>query len=447
RGRALLVDDDAAFCETIALGLRRRGFEVATSTSPRAALERLIEYDPHVLLTDLNMREMDGTELCAQARQRVPHLPVVVLTAFGSLDTAVRAIRAGAYDFVTKPIELDALELALDRAIEHRRLNDEVTRLRVEVRSHAGFGELLGESEPMRQLFDLLERIAPSISTVLISGESGTGKELVARALHDRGPRRNGPFVAINCAALPEPLLESELFGHARGAFTDARASRAGLLVQADRGTLFLDEVGEMPLSMQAKLLRVLQDRAVRPVGGESEIPFDARIVAATNRDLAQSVEQGQFREDLYFRLAVIPIDLPPLRSRGNDVLLLAQHLLERFAARAGKSIGGIDPEAARRLLSYRWPGNVRELANSVERAVALAHHDRITVDDLPPRVAQPSSAPSAPGGDALVPLEEVERRYVMQVLDAVGGHRGRAAEILGIDRKTLYRKLEQWKG
>jgi two-component system response regulator HydG len=303
----------------------------------------------------------------------------------------------------------------------------------------------------MRRVYEVLDRISDSAVTVLITGESGTGKELVARALHRRGSRCDGPFVAINCAAMPESLLESELFGHVRGAFTDARTSRVGLLLRAHRGTLLLDEIGEMPPGMQAKLLRALEERRVRPVGGSDEVPFDARIVAATNRDLAAAVEAGAFREDLYFRLNVMQIDLPPLRARGNDVLLLAQRFLERSSHRAGRPVIGIAPEAARKLLAYHWPGNVRELHNCMERAVALARYEQITVDDLPERITAYRPAridlPSGEDPDNLPPLDEIDRRYVVRVLEAVGGHRARAAAILGVDRKTLYRKLERWNG
>jgi DNA-binding NtrC family response regulator len=300
----------------------------------------------------------------------------------------------------------------------------------------------------MARLYDLLERVRDSDVSVLVTGESGTGKELIARALHQMGRRSEGPFIAVNCAALPEPLLESELFGHVRGAFTDAKAPRTGLFVQAHGGTLFLDEVGDLPAGMQPKLLRALQDRVVRPVGGDREIPFDARIVTATNRDLVSAVEAGQFREDLYFRLNVLEVLAPPLRTRGNDVLLLAQHFLGRAAASEGKAVRSIAPEAAKKLLAYRWPGNVRELRNCVERAVALCRLDAITPDDLPDRVRDftPAKTATFPEEiDQLLSLEEVERRYILRVLEAVNGHRGQASKILKLDRKTLYRKLEGW--
>jgi two-component system response regulator HydG len=447
--RILVVDDEPAMVQTLARGLGKRGFTVTTETSGTAALEHIEREDFDAVLTDLSMRPIGGIELCERARALRPDLPVIVLTAFGSMETAVAALRSGAYDFLSKPIDLDVAEHALTRAVEARRLRGELRRLREGAASQAAFAELVGDSPAMRRVLDTVARVASSEATVLVTGESGVGKELVARALHRHGPRRDGPFVGINCAALPASLLETELFGHVKGAFTDAKVARTGLFVQADGGTLFLDEVGEMPLEMQPKLLRAIQERCVRPIGGEREVPFDARVVAATNKDLLDAVERGTFREDLYFRLAVIELEVPPLRSRGGDVLLIAHRLLERAATRAGKAVHGIDAEAARMLVRYRWPGNVRELANCIERAVAMARFDQLTVDDLPPRVRDftPSRdvLVAADDPESLVALEEVERRYILRVLDAVGGRRGQAARILGLDRKTLYRKLERW--
>ncbi len=447
-GRVLVVDDERSFCETLALVLGRRGFTVEWTTDPADALERTHDAELDVVLTDLDMRGMHGLELCERVVARRPEVPVVVITAFGSLDTAIGAIRAGAYDFLTKPIETEALVVALERAVRHRRLQAEVRRLRAAVEASTRFGNLLGTSTAMRAVYDVLERVADSDSTVLVTGESGTGKEMVARALHERGRRRQGPFVAINCSAMPETLLESELFGHVRGAFTDARAPRTGLLLQANGGTLLLDEIGDMPLSLQPKLLRALQERLVRPLGADREIPFDARIVATTNRHLRALIEEQRFREDLYFRINVIHIEMPPLRARGGDVLLLAQHFIDVHAARAGKTVHGLAPAAAERLLAYSWPGNVRELQNCIERAVALTRTERILVDDLPETVRQYRRSHVLVASDdpsELVTLAEVERRYVLRVLEAVGGNKSKAAETLGIGRKTLYRKLEEW--
>src|SRR5690606_2490159 len=303
-------------------------------------------------------------------------------------------------------------------------------------------------SPAMRKVNDLIGRVAESDANVLITGESGTGKELVARALHMRSPRSGGPFVAVNCAAVPETLLESELFGHAKGAFTDARQARTGLFVQASGGTLFLDEVGEMPLGMQPKILRSLQERRVRPVGGNTEVPFDARLITATNRDLETEVAERRFREDLYYRINVVRIEVPPLRARGNDILLLAQHFIERAAQRSGKSVVGLVSAAAEKLLSYDWPGNVRELENCIERAVALTRFDQVTVEDLPEKVRNYQSSHIVVASDdpnELLPMQEVERRYIQRVLKSVGGNKTQAAKVLGFDRRTLYRKLDRY--
>ncbi|WP_437956177.1 sigma-54 dependent transcriptional regulator [Sorangium sp. So ce119] len=447
--RALIIDDDEAMCAWLAADLRTRGVEATTRTSPVEALALLEEDEGFdVILTDLNMGGMNGIEVCGRAAEIRPDVPVVVITAFGSIETAVEAIRAGAYDYVTKPVDIETLALALERAIAHHALKAEVRRLRRAVAGPGAFPDLVGRSAAMRRVQDMIERIADAEATVLITGESGTGKEVVARALHERSRRKGGPFVAINCAAVPESLIESELFGHVRGAFTDARVARPGLFVEANGGTLLLDEIGELPLGVQPKLLRALQERRVRPVGGSAEVAFDARIVAATNRDLDAAVEERRFREDLYYRINVLHVELPPVRARGSDVLLLAQRFVEDCAARSGKEVVGLSPAAAERLLAYSWPGNVREIQNCVERAVALTRYQEITVDDLPAKIREhrPSHViVAADDPSELVPLEEVERRYILRVLEAAGGNKTLAARILGLDRKTLHRKLERW--
>jgi two-component system response regulator HydG len=373
---------------------------------------------------------------------------VIVETGFGSMETAISAMRAGAHDFITKPVDLQVLEFTIRRAVGHRELRQEVRRLRHAFERPPALEGMIGESPTIRKLTDLIHRVADSDATTLITGESGTGKELVARSLHARSARGEQPFVAVNCAALPGNLLESELFGYERGAFTDARRTHEGLLRQANSGTLFLDEVAEMPLDMQVKLLRALQERRARPLGGTSELPFDVRIVGATNRDIETSVEEGTFREDLYYRLNVIRIQVPPLRSRGHDVLLLAQHFLERIARRTEKSVKGIAPAAARALLDYDWPGNVRELENTIERAVALARLEEVMVDDLPEKVRTYQSDRMVLGDDnpdELLPMAEVEKRYIFRVLKAVSGNKTQAANVLALDRRTVYRKLERY--
>jgi two-component system response regulator HydG len=343
---------------------------------------------------------------------------------------------------------MDLLALTLDRAVRHRQLQEKVKILSEAVERSSQFDELLGASLPMQRLYDQLARIADSEASVLICGESGTGKELVARSIHKRSRRHDKPFVAVNCAALPESLLESELFGHAKGAFTDARAERKGLILQAEGGTMLLDEVGDMPLPVQPKLLRALEEGRLRPVGGDREIPFDVRILTATHRDLESAVEEGRFREDLYFRINVIQVEVPPLRARGTDVLLLAQHFVELFVGRSGKAVVGISEAVAEKLLAYRWPGNVRELRNIIERAVALTRYDKLAVEDLPEKIRDYRSSQVFIGGSdptELVPIEEVERRYILHVLDSANGNKTIAARILGLDRKTLYRKLRQY--
>ena len=448
KGRVLVVDDDHRMCELLEAGLGKKGFAVTSRQTAEEAFDEIGIADVEVVVTDLNMKGTNGLQFCERVVASFPDVPVIVITAFGSLETAVAAIRVGAYDFITKPFEIDELLFALDRAIQHKRLRDEVKRLRREVNAEQGADDLVGTSEAIRQLKDMIGRIADSDASVLVTGESGTGKELVARALHRRGPRGKGPFVAINCAAMPEALLESELFGHARGAFTDARSARDGLFLQASGGVLFLDEIGDLPLGLQPKLLRALQERVVRPLGSDAEVPFDARVVAASNRDLASAVDDGRFREDLFFRINVIHLELPPLRSRAGDVLLLAQDFLRRVCDRSSKEVHGLSPQAAEKLVAYPWPGNVRELQNCIERAVTLARYDEIMVDDLPEKVRAYRRSHVLVASDdpsELVPMEEVERRYVLRVMEAVAGNKTLAARILGFDRKTLYRKLDRY--
>jgi two-component system response regulator HydG len=445
--RVFLVDDDDDLAETLRLGLGKRGYDVACASSADAAFEAVFAEEFDVVVTDVRMPGGDGIALCERIAANRPDLPVVVMTAFGSLDAAVAAIRAGAYDFISKPVEIEVLCIAIDRAAQTRALRAEVKRLRSDS-ARAAWGDLVGQSAAMRKVYDLVERVAESDVSVLITGESGTGKEVIAQALHRRSRRSHGPFVAINCTAMAESLLESELFGHVRGAFTDAREARTGLFAQAKGGTLFLDEIGDMPVTLQPKILRALQERRIRPVGGNAEVPVDVRILAATNRDLEAAIEEKRFREDLYFRLNVIHIALPPLRSRAGDVLPLAQHFLEVFAKRASKEVSGIAPAAAERLLAYTWPGNVRELQNCLERAVTLARFDQVVVEDLPEKVREHRSSHVVVASDdpsELLSMEEVERRYVQRVLEAVGGNKAAAARILGFERKTLYRKIERW--
>ncbi|PQO46843.1 sigma-54-dependent transcriptional regulator [Blastopirellula marina] len=447
-GRVLIVDDEANMCQLLETDLRLRGFQPTWRTSPQEAIDLVKTQDFDVVLTDLRMRGLSGTELCERVTANRPDIPVIVMTAFGSLETAVAAIRAGAYDFVTKPIEMELLALTLSRAVKHRELQEKVKVLSEAAPQSDRFQEMIGSSPVMAKLYDQIARLAPTEATVLVCGESGTGKELVARSIHRLSNRQNGPFVPVNCAALPEALLESELFGHAKGAFTDAKAERRGLFMQAESGTLFLDEIGELPLAMQPKLLRALEESRVRPVGGDQEVPFNVRLITATNRDLLTEVEEGRFREDLFYRINVIQLDLPPLRARGTDTLLLAQQFVDQAAKRSQRDVVGISDPAAERLLNYSWPGNVRELRNIMERAVALTPFQKIAVDDLPEKIRDYRSSQVFIGGDdpsELASMQEVERRYILHVLQAVDNNKSLAAQVLGLDRKTLYRKLKQY--
>jgi two-component system response regulator HydG len=446
--KVLVVDDDEQLAGLISLQLRHRGFSVTTVPSVDAALGRLEQELPDVLVSDLQLGGLSGIDLCRRVVERYPELPIVLITAHGSIERAVAAIRAGAYDFISKPLDFAALALTLERAVQLRALREEISRLRRTVEQTRRFDDLLGTSAAMREVYELLERVANTDISVLVTGESGTGKELVARALHRRSRRKDGPLVAINCSALPEALLESELFGHVKGAFTDARADKPGLFVQAHGGTLFLDEVGDLPLGLQPKLLRALQERKVRPVGATAEVPIDVRVVSATNVDLEEAVHQKRFRQDLFFRLNVVHLPLPPLRQRGGDVLLLAQRFLEQVSVLTDKKVKGLSEEAAERLLAYPWPGNVRELQNCIERAVALTASESVSVRDLPEKVRQYRSAPGnlGPEGGTFLPLHEMEKRYILTVLEAMGGNKSTAATVLGVDRRTLYRKLAEYR-
>jgi DNA-binding NtrC family response regulator len=442
----LLADDDEDTRFLLTEGLRHRGFEVVAVASAQECIDYLRHHDVDVVVADVQMPGMSGVELCNRLRV-YPQLLTILLTGMVTYDTAIEAVRSGAYDFLTKPIKMDTLAMAVGRAHEHLAVGREVRRLRAACDLTAPIPNLLGDSPAMREMSTMIRRIADVDATVLVTGESGTGKELVARALHDLSPtRRDEPFVAINCGAVPAELLESELFGHVRGAFTDAKSSRSGLFLQAKGGTIFLDEVGEMPLEMQAKLLRVLQERTVRPVGGDEEIPFDARVIAATNRDLETEVEQQRFRQDLFYRINVVAIAVPPLRERGADIMVLAQALLEKILARGEKRAVTLGPEAARKLASYDWPGNVRELENCLERAVALCNGAEIDVSHLPSKIVeyQPTRLEVPTANPAtMITLHELERRYVRQVLASVKGNKTHAARVLGIDRRSLYRRLE----
>jgi two-component system response regulator AtoC len=446
RRTILLVEDNRDERELLSELLTTQGYEVVAVSGFTEACERLQEQVFDTILTDLQLEGRDGLEVIGAVSNFQPGVPVIVVTGHGNLNVAIDALRKGAYDFITKPVDAPLLEVALRRSLEHRTIQTQLRQLREQRPSHER-GRLLGECGPMKRVYDLIGRVSDTPSSVVVTGESGTGKELVARALHEGSSRREHPFVAINCSAVPASLLEAELFGHEKGAFTDAKRSREGLFVQAHRGTIFLDEIGDMPGEMQPKLLRVLQEQVVRPVGGDREREVDVRVVAATHRDLEDQIEKGQFREDLFYRLNVIQIHLPPLRSRGNDILLLASAFLKESAERLGRNVSELSPEAAELLLNFDWPGNVRQLQNCIERGVTLARFAQLTPQDLPEKVRN-FEPPAVTAGfsvdlEHIVPLEVIERRYIEQVLRAVDNNKSQAARLLGLDRRTLYRKLD----
>ena len=440
----LVADDDRVARELLVEVLAGEGHRVRAAGGGEECL-RLAEAEPlDMALVDLRMPDLDGLAVLKRLTVMQPGLPVVILTAFATIETAIEAVRAGAYDYLSKPFRMEEIKLVVRRTLEARRLARENLQYRQELRARDRFESLVGQSHQMVEIYTRVARVARLDTTVLIQGETGTGKELVARAIHDASPRADRPFVVVDCAALPETLFESELFGHERGAFTGASTARRGLLETSSGGTCFLDEIGELTGALQAKLLRTLQERTIRRVGGNEPIPVDVRLVAATNRDLRKLVAEGGFRDDLYYRLNVVTLTVPPLRERLQDVPLLAQHFLEKLAAATGGPPKRLAPEALALLAAYQWPGNVRELEHVIERAMALASSEVLLPDDFPPQLrAEPDRAPpSLP--TARMTLEEVKRWYVTKVLEEAGGNKLRAAELLGIDRRTLYRILER---
>ncbi len=448
----LIVDDEKNMRWALEKGLRQAGYRTLSAPDGPEGLDLAASEAPDLVLLDLKMPKMDGLEALRLIKEQRPELPIIIITAHGSVATAIEAIKAGAYDYISKPFDLEEIQIVIKKALEVRALTEEVAKLRSEVERKYSFQNIIGKSSKMQAVFDLVERVAGTSASVLIYGESGTGKELVAKAIHYLSPRRHRPYVQVNCSALPETLLESELFGHEKGAFTGAIARRQGRFELADTGTLFLDEIGELSPPVQVKLLRVLQDRTFERVGGMESIKVDVRIIAATNRDLTQAMVEGKFREDLYYRLNVVPIQLPPLRERAEDIPLLVEHFLKKFSAGpdpAGARVKTLAPEAARRLAEYRWPGNVRELENAIERAVIISRGDRITVEDLPRELQQTSAHPHRRAAFKLpeggVNLEDVERDLIRQALDRTGGNQTQAARLLGITRHTLLYRLDKY--
>jgi DNA-binding NtrC family response regulator len=437
----LVVDDDSAMAELVADAARDYGHTARCRQTAAAAMSALEEGRYDLVVSDVRMPHVDGIELIGQIRAHDPEIAVIAMTAFGSIDTAVRAVRAGAWDYLAKPFQPADLALRVESALARRAMILELRRLRSAVSDRAGLTGMIGKSRAILELASLVKRVADTPTTVLVTGPSGSGKELVARALHDGSRRHEKPFVAVNCAAIPPALLEAELFGARKGAYTDARIDRAGMFQAADGGTLFLDEIGELDVGLQAKLLRVLQEREVRPVGSPTAHSVDVRVVAATNRDLRGAVAQGSFREDLFYRLAVIEVAVPALRERPDDIMPLAEHFLSRVATRAGKPLSGFSPGASKLLIAHAWPGNVRELENAVERAVALSAGPRIGAEELPATVRarqQPTFLDDA--AERMVPLAELGRAYARLILRRTRGNKLRAATILGVDRRTLQR-------
>lgn len=439
----LLVEDDISHCTILQALISGWGYRVSVAHNGRQALEQVRAQPFDLILSDVRMAEMDGIAALKAIKSYNPAIPILIMTAYSNVESAVEAIKAGAYDYLTKPLDFDTLQLTLARALEHTSLKSENQDLKQRLRFDQQ--NFIGRSEPMRKLLEMIAMIAPSEATVLISGESGTGKELIARAVHANSLRKERPLVSINCAALSESLLESELFGHEKGAFTGADKRREGRFMEADQGTLFLDEIGEVSPLMQAKLLRAIQEREIQRVGSNQTLSVDVRLIAATNRDLLADVEAGRFRQDLYYRLNVVTVDSPPLRARREDIPLLAMHFLAKFAERNRKPVKGFTPLAMDMLLKYSWPGNVRELENSVERGVILLSGDFISEKELPLSISQCVDVqPDRQCGQAIQPLEQIEKQAILAALEQTAGNKTEAAKQLGITRKTLLAKLQK---
>ena len=451
KGHVLVIDDDQEMRSLLRDFLSADGYKVSQFPLAVDALHALQgdfehkEGDVDVVITDLKMAQMDGMEFLRRMHADRPDIPVILITAFGSIDTAIDAMKNGAYHYIVKPFKLAEMSVTVERGMDRRRLTKENTALRQEVKQTWKFDNIIGKSASMKAIFDLVLRVANSTANILITGESGSGKEVIARAIHGSGPRAQKPFVAINCTAIPETLLESELFGHAKGSFTGAIQRKKGLFEEAQSGTIFLDEIGDMSPSLQAKLLRVLQERKVRPVGDNQLIDVDVRIIAATHKDMKEAIREGQFREDLFYRLSVIPIMVPSLRDRPEDIPLLAEFFLRKYSAANGSRIKGFAKEALSKLVHLRFEGNVRELENLVERTVVLASNDWIQASDIPGADADSPDQFFRGGTKDFPTISQLEQRYIRLILDKVGGHKEKAAQILGINRRTLYRKEREY--
>ena len=449
--KILVVDDDGVARDLLADALKKEGYEVEAFSSGEEAIERGRRGQVDLVLTDLKMGTVDGLTVLREFKRFSPDTSIVLLTSFGSLEGAIEAIKQGAYDYLAKPFKKEEIKLVVQRSLDHSQLVRENTRYRDELKEREDWSPLVGSSPAMLEVYKLVARVSEGRSTVLLQGESGTGKELIARAIHANSPRREKPFIPVNCGALPDTLLESEMFGYEKGAFTGAVGTKAGLFEAANGGTLFLDEIGDLSPALQVKLLRVMQDQEVRRVGGTTSLKVDVRIIVATNRDLEQFVKEGKFRDDLYYRLNVVRITLPTLAERKEDVPMLAHHFLQKYAGGSARAVRGFLPDTMALLKQYRWPGNVRELENAIERAVSLSHGPLLTPDDLPAALRQSSSQVgdktevSDQHDEVCLTLEEVEKRHLIRVLKETKGNKVRAAKILGIDRRTLYRMAERF--
>ena len=450
----LVVDDEPKLCDLLSSALSQNGIQVFTASNGLHALKVLEQEDIDLVISDWRMPGMDGPQLLAEIKQRYPNLPVIVMTAYSTVKNAVQSMRNGAYDYIAKPFDIDELDITVSKALQFRDILKDNQRMRAELDEHQQFDSLVGDSPAFRQVLQAVDSVRESSATILLTGESGTGKEMVARAIHKHGNRADKPFVAVNCAAIPEGLLESEMFGHRKGAFTGAVADRVGRFQQADKGTLFLDEVGDMPLALQAKILRALQERVIEPVGDPRERKVDVRVIAATNKNLLEAVANKEFREDLYYRLNVFPIPLPALRERVEDIAPLARHFAHRLGATAGKRITGFSPQALQAMASYTWPGNIRELQNCVERATIVARASVIEESDLPgylfdtpPAGTEGSVAlsvgPQVPS-DLDAALAEVERAYILAALHQSNGVQAAAAQMIGISERSFWYRLKK---
>jgi DNA-binding NtrC family response regulator len=444
--KILVVDDEESMCNFLSIMLKKEGYQVTTALSAKEALRKLDKNNYEVIISDLKMEGMNGLELMDEINKKEAASFVIIMTAFATIESAIEALKKGAFDYITKPFKVDEIKLAVARALEQRKIRTENVYLKKQLHKKEAFGEIIGRSENIMEVLGQVRKIADSESTVLLTGESGTGKELVARAIHQQSYRSEKPFVTVNCGALPEELLESELFGHVKGSFTGAIKDKDGLFKVANEGTFFLDEVGEMSPRIQVKLLRVLQEKEIVPIGGTSPLKVDVRLLAATNADLENEVSVGHFRKDLFYRLNVIPIHIPPLRERKEDIVLLIDYFLKKYSAKSDGQVKKINAEAKKALCSYAWPGNVRELENVLERAMTLQKGKNITEKDLPEKILKGQGRVLAKTKELENPtLETIEKAYIFWILRESGWQKQRAAEILGIDPSTLYRKIEKY--